>query len=296
MTRTFEFATVDVFTQDRFGGNPLAVFPDAVGLSDAEMQSLAAEMNLSETTFVLPAESAGNSARVRIFNRTEEMPFAGHPNVGTAFLLTLLGKTRSDVLRFEELAGLVSVSVACGPDGKPTGATIEAPRPLAVLHELPPEPIAACLGLAAADVRLETHPPLLATVGVEFVLVDLSPAAIREATPKLDAFRSASAALLGESGRLSVHMYSRSGDKIHARMFAPMSGTWEDPATGSANATLAALLVSLGWHREETFLVSQGSEMGRPSQLHVRAWRSGSEVRASVGGTCVPMFRGHVEL
>ena len=108
---TFSFVTVDVFTNRRFGGNPLAVFPDASGLSDEQMQSLAAEFNLSETTFVLPAQDPSNTARVRIFSRTSEMPFAGHPNVGTGWVLAGLGRDREGMLRFEELAGLVEVRI-----------------------------------------------------------------------------------------------------------------------------------------------------------------------------------------
>src|SRR5688500_8682354 len=107
--RSFEFVTVDVFTDRRFGGNPLAVFPESRGITDCEMQSIAAEMNLSETTFVLPPEDAANSAKVRIFNRTAEMPFAGHPNVGTGFVLAGRMATPGDPLRFEEKAGLVEV-------------------------------------------------------------------------------------------------------------------------------------------------------------------------------------------
>src|SRR6185437_13098639 len=99
--RRYDFVTVDVFTEHRFGGNPLAVFPDARGLSDAEMQALAAEFNLSETTFVLPAEDAANTARVRIFNRRAEMPFAGHPNVGTGWVLAQHGHAKNGLLRFE---------------------------------------------------------------------------------------------------------------------------------------------------------------------------------------------------
>src|SRR5512146_982142 len=124
----FSFVTVDVFTDRRFGGNPLAVFPDARGLGDADMQALAAEFNLSETTFVLPPTDPTNTARVRIFNRTAEMPIAGHPNVGTAYVLARLGRCGGDVLRFEEPAGLVDVRVARDPDGRVTGATIAAPQ------------------------------------------------------------------------------------------------------------------------------------------------------------------------
>src|SRR5258708_29679366 len=109
--RRFAFVTLDVFTDRRFGGNPLAVFPDAQGMSDADMQALAAEFNLSETTFVLPPSDPANTARVRIFNRTAEMPFAGHPNVGTGYLLAREGRDKDGVLRFEELAGLVGLQV-----------------------------------------------------------------------------------------------------------------------------------------------------------------------------------------
>src|SRR5215472_155353 len=105
------FVTVDVFTDQQFGGNPLAVVPDARGLSSAQMQAIAAEFNLSETTFVLPPQDAANTAQVRIFARTSEMPFAGHPNVGTGWVLAGLGRDRAGLLRFEELAGLVEVRV-----------------------------------------------------------------------------------------------------------------------------------------------------------------------------------------
>src|SRR5512140_2138605 len=107
----FSFVTVDVFTDTRFGGNPLAVFPDARGMGDADMQALAAEFNYSDTTFVLPPADPANTARVRIFNRTAEMPFAGHPNVGTGYVLAGLGRDAGGVLRFEEIAGLVEVRV-----------------------------------------------------------------------------------------------------------------------------------------------------------------------------------------
>src|SRR5688572_16574904 len=122
--RRYSFVTVDVFTNQRFGGNPLAVFPDARGMSDAEMQSLAAEFNLSETTFVLPPENPANTARVRIFTRTTEMPFAGHPNVGTGYVLAQQGRDKDGKFLFEELAGLVEVQIERDGAGAPIGATI----------------------------------------------------------------------------------------------------------------------------------------------------------------------------
>src|SRR6185295_5943943 len=125
--KTYAFVTVDVFTERRFGGNPLAVFPDARGLGDAAMQSLATEFNLSETTFVLPPADPAHTARVRIFNRTHEMAFAGHPNVGTGFVLASLRPGLTDRLTFEEQAGLVEISVERHPDGTVRGASIHAP-------------------------------------------------------------------------------------------------------------------------------------------------------------------------
>src|SRR5205085_3367640 len=144
--RAYKFVTVDGFTDRRFGGNPLAVFPDARGLGDADMQSLAAEFNLSETTFVLPPADPANTARVRIFNRRSEMPFAGHPNVGTGWVLARQGRAPAGVLRFEEIAGLVEVQAA------PDLVTIAAPQPLLLGPEMPVDLLAGCVGLEARDV------------------------------------------------------------------------------------------------------------------------------------------------
>src|SRR5436190_10429469 len=156
--KSYRFVTVDVFTGRRFGGNPLAVFPDARGMSDAEMQSLAAEFNLSETTFVLPPDDPANTARVRIFNRTAEMPFAGHPNVGTGYVLAGLGRATGGTLRFEEIAGLVDVEASSDL------VTIAAPQPLTVGPEMPVELLAGCVGIVPADVVTKNHRPVMASV------------------------------------------------------------------------------------------------------------------------------------
>lgn len=292
--RRFPFVTVDVFTGVRFGGNQLAVFTDAGGLSDAEMQALAAEMNLSETTFVLPPEDSANSARVRIFNRTAEMPFAGHPNVGTAFVLASRGG--GDLFRFEEAAGIVEVRVERGAAGEPIAAEIDAPQPLQLLGELPADDIAACIGLAEKDLVTGAHPPLRATVGVDFVLVEVAREALSRAAPDIQAFRHAAATDGGLGERLSIFLYARDGAGVRARMFAPLSGTWEDPATGSANATLGALLLSLSQEESLRYDAVQGVEMGRPSYLQVSARRAADGIRASVGGRCVPVLEGHAQV
>ena len=290
--RTYHFATVDVFTNQRFGGNPLAVFPEAAGLSDAEMQALAAEFNLSETTFVLPPADPAHTARVRIFNRTYEMPFAGHPNVGTGYVLAMAGKDREGVLLFEEPAGLVEVVVDRDAAGAITGATIAAPQPLSLGPELSAEAVAACAGLSPGDVMTAAHRPVLASVGTGFVVAEVSGEALTRATPDISAFRRVNMEHPELGAMLALHLHAHHGTKLRARMFAPLSGTVEDPATGSANAALAALLLSLTGKTDHSIDVVQGIEMGRPSLLHVTARRSPAGIRATVGGGCVPVLHG----
>ncbi|WP_374345289.1 PhzF family phenazine biosynthesis protein [Phenylobacterium sp.] len=288
---TYAFVTVDVFTDTRFGGNQLAVFPDARGMSDAQMQALAAEFNLSETTFVLPPSDPANTARVRIFNRSSEMPFAGHPNVGTGWVLAQAGRAKDGVLRFEEIAGLVEVTMT------ESGARIAAPQALSTGARFTPAQMAACAGLSADDIITTAHPPIQASVGVDFVLCEVKPDALARANPDANAFREVADATEGFSMRLSLHLYARLPDgTLKVRMFSPLTGTWEDAATGSANATLAALLLSLSDAESGAWEVSQGVEMGRPSRLSVTAARGPDGVRATVAGGCVPVLKGEVEL
>lgn len=156
---SYDFVTVDVFTRQRFGGNPLAVFTDARGLSDRNMQSLAREFNLSETTFVLPPDDPAHTAKIRIFTTAHELPFAGHPNVGTGYVLARQGRGQVDTMLFEEPAGLVEVRIERDGDGV-VGATISAPQPLSLGATFAPELIAACAGLQPVDVVLTSHPPI----------------------------------------------------------------------------------------------------------------------------------------
>ena len=285
----YPFVTLDVFTDTRFGGNPLAVFTDARGLTDGQMQSLAAEMNLSETTFILPPQDPANTARVRIFNRTAEMPFAGHPSVGTGWVLSQMG--RGQALRLEVPAGIVEVSIEDG------GGVIAAPQALSLGVELPVEKIAACAGLAPDDIVVAAHRPIEASVGVTFVTAQVTPEALSRAAPDLLAFRQAALDFPEFGDRLSLHLYAEDAPgKLRARMFAPNSGTVEDPATGSANATLAALLLSLSDAPEGAWDIVQGVEMGRPSRLRATARRAADGVRATIGGGCVPVLNGQASV
>ena len=285
--RSFSFVTVDVFTDRRFGGNPLAVFPDARGLSDGEMQAIAAEFNLSETTFVLPPADPANTARVRIFNKRSEMPFAGHPNVGTAWVL----RGRGRMLRFEEIAGLVEVEIAGD------SATIAAPQPLSLGPEMPADLLAGCVGLVASDVVTAHHRPVMASVGNSFVLAQVTGEALGRAMPDIGRLRDAWPKFphLGPN-RLPLYLYAPDGQRIRTRMFSPLSGTLEDPATGSAATPLAALLLSLTRGQERRYEIVQGVEMGRPSKLLCQAWRAVDGSRAKVGGGCVPVLEGTISL
>lgn len=295
--RRYSFVTVDVFTNQRFGGNPLAVFPDASGMSDAEMQSLAAEFNLSETTFVLPPDDPANTARVRIFTRTTEMPFAGHPNVGTGYVLAQQGRDKNGKLLFEELAGLVEIEIERNESGGPVGATIAAPQPLSLGVELPVEEIAACAGLKTDEVIVQSHRPIQASLGNPFVIAEVEAAALKRAAPDIAAFRKSVTRESALKGRLGLYLYAHEGEgRVQARMFAPLGGTFEDAATGSAAGPLGALLLSLSSDAEKRLDIRQGVVMGRPSLLQVVARRGADGIRATIAGQCVPVLRGEAEL
>jgi trans-2,3-dihydro-3-hydroxyanthranilate isomerase len=298
----YEFVTVDVFTERRFGGNPLAVFPDAQGLNDDQMQSLASEFNLSETTFVLPPDNPQHHAKVRIFTPRAELPFAGHPNVGTGYVLAQRDANPPEHYVFEERAGLVRVHIL-RVSGTVAGARISAPKALSVDIHIPADVVAACAGLAEDDILTRAHLPLVASVGTPFVIAELANAeALSRANPDIGAFRDAAARFTDIGTRFSLHLYvRRDGDatRLAARMFAPLGGVLEDPATGSANAALAALLTSLapGETADLSYEILQGVEMGRPSQIIASARKTAEgPVLATVEGFCVNVMRGCIEL
>ena len=300
---SYEYVTVDVFTDRRFGGNPLAVVPEAVGLSDAQMQALAREFNYSETTFVLPPADPRHTACVRIFTPATEMPFAGHPNVGTGYVLACRAEATPEHFTFEEGAGLVRVHIQRDADGHPEGARISAPQALSIGDAVQSATVAACASLAVGDIVTTSHEPLVASVGTAFVIAEVaSVAALTRAAPDLAAFRRAAEAFPSLSGRFNLHLYARVGGeatRLRTRMFAPLAGVVEDPATGSANATLAALLTSLapGDNVTLAYDIAQGQEIGRPSRLLATARKTpDGPVLATVAGSCVDVMRGRVEV
>ncbi len=300
---TYEYLTVGVFTEKRFGGNPLAVFPDARGLTDQQIQSIATEFNLSETTFVLPPENPQHHARVRIFTPKSELPFAGHPNVGTGFVMARRDPNPPEHYVFEELAGLVRVHVLRDAQHVICGARISAPRALSIGDAIPTDGIAACAGLSEADVLTTSHDPLVASVGTAFVIAELTDVeALSRASPDIGAFRTLSGRFNGMDLHFALYLYVRIGGeatRLRARMFAPLGGVMEDPATGSAAAALAALLTSMapGENVDLLFEIEQGVEMGRPSMLIASARKTAEgPVLATVAGSCVAMMEGKLEI
>jgi trans-2,3-dihydro-3-hydroxyanthranilate isomerase len=307
--RSYSFITVDVFTDQPFGGNPLAVFPDARGISAEEMQHIAAEINYSEITFVLPPADSANTARVRIFTPRNEVPFAGHPNVGTGFVLGGLGRARRladgrEVMRFEEAAGLVELELIRTAAGSVGAVRIAAPQRLTKGHTVPAEAIAECLSVGAGDIDTAAHRPMLASVGLPFIIAELrSLDALERCAPNYGAFAHCNEHHGYAEDRFSIHAYVRlregASANLQARMFAPLSGILEDPATGSANAALVALLADLAPAPDAKLEcdVLQGVEMGRPSRLSVAAEkRAGSVERVLLSGGCVEMIRGELTL
>jgi trans-2,3-dihydro-3-hydroxyanthranilate isomerase len=297
-----EFVTVDVFTERRFGGNPLAVVFNGDRLSTAQMQSIAGEFNLSETTFVLPPKEAAHTAEVRIFTPRAELPFAGHPNIGTAFALagrgTVFGRPIDDRVVFEEKAGLVPLELLRA--GTTTvGAWLTAPQPLSRGKDVAADAVAAACSIAVEDIEMRHHLPCIASCGVAFIFAEVKTIeALQAARPRPEAFSWK----FPVEDATGIHLYARGGADgvdLRARMFAPLYGVAEDPATGSANLALAALLASL---RPEPDLalklrIAQGAEIGRPSLLDAAATkRCGRVVETRIGGRCVAVMTGTIDI
>ncbi|THV15347.1 PhzF family phenazine biosynthesis protein [Rhizobium rhizophilum] len=303
-TRAIPFVTVDVFTDTRFAGNPLAVIMDARDLSGPEMQQIAAEFGYSETTFVLPPSNPQNTAEIRIFTPVTEVPFAGHPNVGTAHVLatagSVYGKPVGDHIRFEEKAGLVEIAVSRDAEGKVAETTIRAPGPLTIGARVPAPVMAPCIGLTEEDIVTRQHEPLFASVGLKFILVEVaSLEALGRASPRLDPLEALRANHENENCDCATFQYTWVGpDHVRARMFAPFDNVAEDPATGSASAALGAFLSTLApAPTERRLLIEQGVEMGRPSLIGVTVTTlAGRFDRVEISGSSVTVMRGELTL
>ena len=295
MTHVLAYELWDVFTTEPFYGNPLAVIPDASGLSDAHMQRIAGEFNLSETSFVLPLESTGVSTRARYFTPTRELPMAGHPSVGTVFALDKLGRFAGQVE--------VTLSLNVGPvqmtlerDGDAVKRVWMNQGVPELLETFDKAQVASALGLGEEE--LEPHLPVqLGSAGNPFLLVPVV---------SLDVLSRAQVSLpklsqLLPDNRPVVFIFTRDAPEsdVRARMLGAALGIYEDPATGSAHGPLGAYLAA---HTDilqgdsAEFVSHQGVEMGRKSELFVRLARTASGVQVSVGGAAVKVGEGQLFL
>jgi trans-2,3-dihydro-3-hydroxyanthranilate isomerase len=295
------FHTLDVFTDRRFGGNPLAVVSDADGLSDEQMQAIARELNLSETVFVLKPQNPAHSARVRIFTPERELPFAGHPTVGTAILLAQLrtppvNGERDALIVLEQAIGTVRVGVRLRTE-QPPFAEFDAPK-LPEKAAAPParDRIADALGLLPREIGFENHTPQCLAAGAAFAFV---PVASLEAMTKARVEPSQWPSVFPRQTFGGIYLYTRecvhSGAAFHARMFAPQLGVPEDPATGSAAVCLASVVHDFdglpdGAHRR---VIEQGHEMGRPSFIVLTLVVAGGRLETvRIGGSAVRVING----
>ena len=303
MVRKLHYYIVDVFTDQQFGGNPLAVFTDGRGLSTETMQRLAKEMNLSESTFLLPPEDPANHFKLRIFTPGKELPMAGHPTVGTSFVLArerLFDWSGDEAeLRLEEGVGLIPVRLEFR-DGAPHMIWMTQRRPQfgPVIEDV--AAVAEMLSIEPGD--LNTDLPIeVVSCGLPFLFVPVRDIATMR---RLRMRQEVSTRLLAPLGLDEVFIFAPEveyeGSTVHSRMFAPGSGIGEDPATGAASGPLGSYLVRHGLVPAEptAYIVSeQGVEMGRPSFIHVQVTREGDEiVRVQVGGQAVYMGQGDIEL
>ena len=292
---------VDVFTDRAFGGNPLAVFLDGKGMSDGLMQAIAKEFNLSETTFVLPPQNPANDFRVRIFTPAAELPMAGHPTVGTTFVLTRAGLVRPGTGRttitLEEGVGPIPVAIDW-KNSEPSFIEMQQPLPEFGSPIENRTAIAEMLSLEPGAIR-DDLPIQVVSCGVPFLFV---PVKTLEAIRRIRFRIEVAERLKTPAGNTFVFTMETEfpGSGVHSRMLAPLLGVVEDAATGGASGPLGCYLVRhnvLASADELRVVSEQGIEMGRPSFLHIRIRHAGDEITAvHVGGSCCYMGSGQLEL
>ena len=299
----YRFVTADVFTSKRFGGNQLAVLPDARGLTDEQMLSITREFNYSETTFVFPPENPAHTRCVRIFTPGGEIPFAGHPTVGTAHALAAIGEipltgpqTR---IVLEEKVGPVPVTITAG-DGKPTFCQFAVAKLPEVGPPLPSRAdLAKCLSVEEQDVMDDGWSPQIVSCGLGFAFVPVRDrGVVARSHLHMESWEKHLANTPGHAVMIFALDAEEAGHDVRARMFGPGFGMVEDPATGSACAALGGYLAArTRQDGTQRWVVEQGYEMGRPSLIHVEADRSDGKIRAvRVGGDSVLVSEGRISV
>jgi trans-2,3-dihydro-3-hydroxyanthranilate isomerase len=301
--RKLPYRIVDVFTDKMFGGNPLAVVLDGRGVTDQEMQALAREMNLSETTFVLSPDDPANNFRVRIFTPGRELPMAGHPTIGTSFVLAREKMVPTDgdtvTIRLEEKVGVIPVRLEM-KNGAPDKIWMTQLRPTIGPAFPNVDAVAEILGIDKAGIRSEL-PIEVVSCGMPFLFVPIRDLATMR---RLKFNRDFCYRALGSLGVSEVFAFAmeveNAGSTVHSRMFAPELGVPEDPATGGASGPLGCYLVRHGLVPAKptaTIVSEQGIEMGRPSFIHIEVTQEADEITSvKVGGQTVFVGGGEIEL
>ena len=288
----YDYVTLDVFTKDRFTGNPLAVVMNAQGLSTEDMQTITREFNYSETTFVFPPEEASHAAKVRIFTPGHEMPFAGHPTVGTSIAIAAARGLEGEI-RLELNAGVFPVTLDFS--GEVPFARFQNPNDPAETGDAPSAAaLEAALSLPAGSIDIDAHRPRLVGAGVNFVYARAPLAVVREARVNGSAFDA-----IGLDETIGIYLYAEcevgADADWHARMFAPNGSIEEDPATGSAAAAFPQQIVLAGELPDgaHSLTIEQGVEMGRPSEIAVAfEVDEGRACNVRIGGYAVPVMKG----
>jgi trans-2,3-dihydro-3-hydroxyanthranilate isomerase len=299
--RKLRYQIVDVFTNQPFGGNPLAVFTNGRGIPGDLMQRIAKELNLSETTFVLPPDDPANDWKVRIFTPGAELPMAGHPTVGTAYVLArenLVNVSEAQPnIRLEEKVGLIPVSFTF-KDGAVDLIHMQQPNPTFGPIVNDRQAVADMLSLGVSD--LEDDPVEVVSSGVPFLFVPVKRlSAVQNLKPRPDLIER----LVSDLPSKMIFVFTRETvhpiSTVHSRMFGHAVGIPEDPATGGASGPLGCYLVKHGWVKGSPakIISEQGLEMGRPSFLHIEIGQTNDVIdRVIVGGQCVAMGEGVIEV
>lgn len=300
----YQFYTADVFTDRIFGGNPLAVFPRCDGISPQLMQQIAAEFNYSETVFVFPPQTPQGTRRIRIFTPQTELPFAGHPTIGTAYILAAISELVLDcnetMIYLEEGVGLVPVKIQT-QDGIPTYCELTASqKPEVGADSYAISELAAMLSLDASDLLSDEYSVQAVSCGVPFLFIPLrNRDAIARVKLNLERWQS----LLSNAWASAVYVFcfepELKGSDVRSRMFAPNMGIVEDPATGSAAAAFAGYLAMRhpSPNLTSSWVIEQGFEMGRPSILRIEAdKKDGQIIAVRVGGSSVLVSQGTMNI
>ena len=312
MPKKFQFKTVDVFTNRAFLGNPLAVFMNCESLAKEQMQSIASEIGYSETAFIFSPQNPYNSAMVRIFTPVSELPFAGHPNIGVAFLLSryhqyVPGNLREGKLTLEQQAGNVEASATIDEMGQVVGSEIIAPENYSLSDLLPMERVSRAIGVSMSKISKGKFEPKIASVGLPFGIVKLdSVNSLSACKASIAEFQNLDKDFKYPGDGFSILAYADSTVKVkgfdislRARVFCPLMGIEEDPATGSACAALAGFLLSIAesTRNKISVAITQGVEIGRRSQIYATAMKdSNQKITVKIGGSCVEVIDGVLEI